>query len=153
MYLARAYIKAGRVSEAVQISKICNKSFVYYNIYITLKAAVQFDQAEQMINKAMATYADGTLSIEQSKLKDIITNFSISKKAQEHFIAYLKTIQEDGDYENWEGKPYDLYIERNSIKKKLTLNPVITIEEDEEGQENEVKDSLKELLKKMQENN
>lgn len=152
LYLARAYIKAGRVSEAVQISKICNKSFVYYNIYFTLKAAVQFDQAEQMINKAMATYADGTLSIKQSKLKDIITNFSINKKAQEHFIAYLKTIQEDGDYENWEGKPYDLHIERNSIKKKLTHNPVITIEEDEEGQENEVKNKLKELLKELQEN-
>lgn len=117
IYLLRSYIANCKVSEAVETANQCNKSIIYWNAYRALMASHQYDQAEQMLLKALATHSDGTLSRDRSNLEDQIANLSTEKKAAKHFLAYLKAIQDDGDHDNWKGKPYDLYVKRNPLAK------------------------------------
>ena len=117
IYLLRSYVANGKIPDAVQTALRGNKAIIYLNAYSALMASYQFNEAEDMLRKALHAYFDGTLSMERNSLEDRIANLSIEKKTRRYFVSYLKAIQDDSDYDNWRGKPYDLYIERNPLAK------------------------------------
>jgi hypothetical protein len=36
----------------------------------------------------------------------------VEKELNQHWLAYLKEIQDDNDYANWSARPFDLYANR-----------------------------------------
>jgi tetratricopeptide (TPR) repeat protein len=111
IYLIRAYIAGDRATEALKMAIDANKALIYYNTYTSLMNVYHFDEAKKMLSAAANSYSDTTLSMELKTLKKKEAQFDVDKKVKEFFLSYLKTIQEGSDYNNWNDKPYDLYIE------------------------------------------
>jgi tetratricopeptide (TPR) repeat protein len=60
-------------------------------------------------HRALAYEAKGQTDLAESDFKNAIALDS-TLAMERHWVEYLKSIQADGDYANWSGKPYDLYL-------------------------------------------
>jgi len=113
IYLLQAYIKEGRVKQAIQTARAENKAVVYFGAYEALMSTCHFKWAYQMLQATMTTHADGTLDVDLSTLQAMLKDMPTEIRNARYFIRYLKSIQRDSDDANWKGKPYDQYVRRN----------------------------------------
>ena len=66
-------------------------------------------EAVAFFYRALANEAQGQNQSAESDFKRAIALES-TLAMERRWVDYLKSIQADGDYANWSGKPYDLYL-------------------------------------------
>ena len=89
VYLIRSYLDAGNVSGAVRTANRGKKSFVYFNTYQSLWGRYQYNEAEQMLRKAIQNYSDDTLfSQKYEKLTKKLAGLPVEKRSKILFFCF-----------------------------------------------------------------
>jgi Tfp pilus assembly protein PilF len=73
VHLAKAYIADSRFEDAYDTVNKGNKSVIYYAIHYDFEKANRISEAKEMLQKAISTYSDGSLS---KSLEDIKTKWA-----------------------------------------------------------------------------
>jgi tetratricopeptide (TPR) repeat protein len=73
VHLAKAYIADSRFEDAYNTVNQGNKSVIYYAIHYDFEKANRISEAKEMLQKAISTYSDGSLS---KNLEDIETKWA-----------------------------------------------------------------------------
>lgn len=114
-YLTVAHVTAGKSSEALKLASRFDKASIYYHTYREFRKKDQYDKAEQMLRRAIASIEDGSLSKKKEELEKQLVDLPFERQCSDYFRMYLKAIQRDGDHANWNGKPYDRFVARHPI--------------------------------------
>jgi hypothetical protein len=73
VHLAKAYIADSRFEDARNSVNQGNKSVIYYAIHYDFEKANRISETKEMLQKAISTYSDGSLS---KSLEDIETKWA-----------------------------------------------------------------------------
>ena len=108
--LAYGYLLNDMDDDAVELLKTIPEAEVYYHVSIRARALKKYNLARTFARKSLEYYNDGTLSMSEEELKQYVDRTERSAEFENYWITYLKKIQDENDYKNWNGKPYDAYI-------------------------------------------
>jgi hypothetical protein len=68
------------------------------------QAQADLSKAQLLLSKSPATNAEA-----RKELSEALANLPLEAQMEERWTRYLRRIQAQGRYENWQGPPYDLY--------------------------------------------
>ncbi len=114
-YLAQAHFLNRDPKKAEHVMSQNGKAVTFYRCAGTAAEAKRYDWAERWTRMAFAKYADGTLDKSKEDIERAAARNKWKHDLEKQWVAYLKTIQEEGDYGNWEKKPYDWYVQEHPL--------------------------------------
>ncbi len=109
IYLAFGYMITGDYESARKTIEVYPESMVYYYASLKARSLKQYEMASVFAHNALKNYNDGTLEIEEEELQQYVDRTLRSAEFEQFWVLYLKKIQAENDFGNWQGPPYDLY--------------------------------------------